>query len=202
MEGVAKNLQEETKKAAESLSPFQAVTGGCAHMLTFLQRFYTITVVHCQQFCWCSTCQMGHLLPQILRPPHPCLQQKKHPRPGFAIERRRIWKGAVSLRNHNPKDLQQANTREVTWFPTQRKYKSTPYKIKNHNRMSCSKGQLHHKIHHHDHCRSGQPLEQFQAFSLLRWIFAFPAGKASKRGFGLGYTRGKSSMASLHHVWV
>ena len=41
MEGVAKNLQEETKKAAESLSPFQAVTGGCAHMLTFLQRFYT-----------------------------------------------------------------------------------------------------------------------------------------------------------------
>lgn len=49
--------------------------------------------------------------------------------------------------------------------------------------MLCSKGQLHHTIHHH-HCRSGQqpkkPLEQFQAFGLLRWIFAFAAGRKTK----------------------
>ena len=112
-----KNLQEETKRQLSHSLPSR-------QWLVVLICSYSAIVLyyHCRALpaiVLMFHVPDGPLTPSNTTPTSPVSQQKKHPRPGVAIERRRIWKGAVSLRNPPTRRTDNKQTRrEVTWFLT------------------------------------------------------------------------------------
>lgn len=195
MEGVARIYKKKPKGSWVTLS-----LPGSDWLCSYAHIFANVLYYHCRALPAIVLMlhkPAGPLTPSNTTPTSPVSSTEKTSPSRFCHRETSHLEGGRKPPKSPPEGHTTSKHTRSHLIPTQRKYKSTqestPYKIKNHNPMLRSKRTIIYiyiyTSYHPPPRPLSQPLEQFQAFSLLRWIFAFAAGKASKRG--LGYTRVK-----------